>query len=55
MNGLVAKERAVNVIYLEFNKAFNIVFHNFPETNLEFELGELWVKNGLIVGSKYWG
>lgn len=55
MSGLVDKERAVDVIYLEFNKAFNIIFHNFPETKLGFGLGEIWVKNSLIVGSKHWG
>lgn len=51
----MAKERAVGVIYLEFNKAFNVVFHNSSETKLGFGLGEIWVKNDLIVCSKCLG
>lgn len=30
MTGLAGEDRALDVVYLEFRKAFNIAFHNLP-------------------------
>lgn len=51
MSALAAKERAVHVICLKFNKNFNAILYHFPGTKQGLDL----VKNVLIIVSQRLG